>query len=55
MKESAAKVMPKADQPMARSSSVERGQQPAKLEYRVQGVRSLTKTPTRGYDRSQRG
>ena len=55
MRNGASRVSPKSDQPLASFKSAERGQQPATLQYKVSGIRTLSKNQTRGYDRSGRG
>lgn len=55
MRDGPGNVAPRADQPRATAKSADRSQQPASLEYRVQGIRSNTKSSGRSYDRSYRG
>jgi hypothetical protein len=48
-------TQPRADQPRASAKSVERGEQPANLQYRVEGIKSFTnRSPTRSYGRNVR-
>jgi hypothetical protein len=49
-------VQPKADQPRVTTESLKRGEQPANLQYRVQGVKSFDRSAkTRDLGRSVRG
>jgi hypothetical protein len=49
-------VAPKADQPRATTESIKRGEKPANLEYRTQGVQSFNRSPkTRNMGRAIRG
>jgi hypothetical protein len=40
-------VQPRADQPLVTQKDLQRGEQPANLEYRIQGVRNYTNNNTR--------
>ncbi len=40
-------VQPRADQPLVTQTDLKRGEEPAKLEYRVQGMRNYTQNNTR--------
>ena len=49
-------VQPKADQPRVTTASLKRGEQSPSLQYRVQGVKGLDRSPkTRDLGRSVRG
>ena len=49
-------VQPKADQPRVTTETLKRGEQPANLQYRVQGAKSLDRSSNvRDLSRSIRG
>jgi hypothetical protein len=49
-------VQPKADQPRVTTETLKRGEQPANLQYRVQGVKSLDRSSkVRDLGRAVRG
>jgi hypothetical protein len=49
-------VSPKADQPRVSTESLKRGEKPASLQYRTQGVQSFNRSPkTRTMGRAIRG
>jgi hypothetical protein len=49
-------VAPKADQPRVSTDTLKRGEKPANLEYRTQGVQSFNRSPkTRNMGRAIRG
>lgn len=49
-------ISPKADQPRVTTENLKRGEQPNNLQYRVQGVKSLDRSPSqRNYGRAIRG